>query len=449
MIGDVIRAKKKLEKELLDRTIVKKLSARVKKSEAQNWTADSVVNKVRTTIVSPLSLSKKSNVLLEVMRLLSTRPHTTSNSNYMKYVHNNVEQKQFAECLEKVQNKGETLSDEEIKYLDKVKSELEKYLKRETQDFNNRKHKDVSEKMQSLREVNRLKVIVTALAIISIDFTKKLNDGLLRDINSDKAVAEERGKKEAEKKAKVAAEIKRIKRGDLTPEEYEGLLSKYPMFTLENGVTDNYWNLINTVKPPLEILKKIDINELYALLAFYDTELCSYYKEQSNKRTVILPREFYEGNKDFVMKWCQNSPKAEDIVDEHGKSYKKELEERKAEEERKRKDPANITRITEGNLTDEEYRTLLFNKRDDDFKYLAGVIKVLKPPSTILQGIKVNDLVFRIREIGFLHGDKLTCIIPSDMGDLGKNVIKVFEDEYGANYKKSIQVQDEHGNSYD
>lgn len=565
MIGDVIKAKKKL-KNLVGAEIVKKLSARVQKAEAQSyWTASNIVSTVKTVIGKDVfaKLLEKSDVLVEVMKLLSTKPHTTSNSNYLRYVYND----QFVACLAKVHG-DKMLSDEEIKELNEIKDKLEKYIKREGKDFKNRKHKDVSEKMQSLREVNRLKVTMTALTINLIDYVETLKDGeqkghgkssedkvgkdtktgrmellnkipkkidserlkkgdltgeeyefLLRAAFTGQGIMEwrqmwggikiikppvkiwEKFRKEnsldcviknikaftfdedfthtiiiprqfendAEKLVKLcredtatknidivdengksykkeleereAANVERIQKGDLTDEEYERLLSgeTHTLTALKDNCQTSYWTIICKIKPPIQILEKLD-KELLPVIGLHGYA--------GPKKQLEIPRAFYENHKELVKEICEMRHGKLEVVDENGKSYKKEFEEIEAEKERKRKDPENIKRIKEGHLTDEEYRTLLF-KNDDDFKYLAGIIKVLKPSSAILKEIKVNDLVSRIIQIVYSVADKLTCIIPSDMGDLGKEVVVGLKEKYGNNYKKSIEVQDERGNSYD
>ncbi len=456
MIGDVIRAEKKLKK-LVGREIAKKLSARVQKAEAQNWTESNIVanvNRVTGGVVFALIL-KHLDILVEVMRLLSTRPHTTSNSKYLKFVYNSVNQKEFAEYLEKVHVK-EILSDEDVKYLDEVKGELEKYLKREAQYFSNRKHKDVSEKMQSLREVNRLKVTMTALTINVIDYAKELNNNNKAEAEKAHQDAVEEGKKagrsellreqqeKSDKEKHDERETERIRAGRLTDDEYSGLFYTWDVSTEE------FKNIASKIEHMYVPQNMLINNAKYTngkWVEYWTARLESMYKLTGRTKPLTFKLPYSEHvNLEPLQEALDDRVPDVTIVDDKGTDYKTKVARAKTEK-----------RIQSGNLTDYGYELLLLANSNDSEKVeqrekIAKAIQIIAPTDLVLEKISTSnkdlaDLIFNIYVLQY-NSRKivLKCVkIPGKFKDSAKKLVNKFRETTGA---ENIDVVDENGKSY-
>lgn len=159
------------------------LLKRVDKVEAQKLSGDSLVKHL-TNKFDDIQIDLDNNKLKKllgnsgIVYLLSTKPHTTSSSNFVKLVKNKVVNNVA------LQNYLINPSKEIPENIKNIRASLVRYLKltdnenddtvpdgetTETNQLKRNKNKDVAEKMQSRRKVNRLKVMTTALLIYLIE----------------------------------------------------------------------------------------------------------------------------------------------------------------------------------------------------------------------------------------------------------------------------------------
>lgn len=175
---DIRNAEKKFNT-LLTPTTANGLLKRVEKSESHNYNAEYIVEKTKENpqIRNKIrNLRKSIDEILGskgIVYLLSTRPHTTGSSNFVKLVKNKVVGND--ELINYF--KGENASYDPTA----VRNSLMRYLKltkRKEDDTDaatpeeqlaRNKNKDVSEKMSSRRKVDRFKVVIVALLINLID----------------------------------------------------------------------------------------------------------------------------------------------------------------------------------------------------------------------------------------------------------------------------------------
>ncbi|MDO4199510.1 MAG: leucine-rich repeat domain-containing protein [Clostridia bacterium] len=183
MIGDVKKAEKQLN-ELLTKPGVSRLLNVFKNTTGNSLTADNYIEQVKhnTPERSEKTLGKlcvNADKLVEIVRLLSTRPHTNSNSNFVKLIRNKVVGND--KLITYLQGddlgyKPKPVRDALMRYLkltdkqaeDKIpeseaKKDLQVQLKR-------KKNKNLLGKIKSGRLVDRLKALVVALLILTIDY---------------------------------------------------------------------------------------------------------------------------------------------------------------------------------------------------------------------------------------------------------------------------------------
>lgn len=210
MIGDVGKAEKKF-RNLVGKSKADELLKRLDAAEAQNLKGENMMTYLEEKIGGvkfELNDTNLGELFGErgIVYLLSTRPHTNSNSNFVKLVKNKVIplrgylmsylEKPTYRAPDSFNNPISALirylklkgTEETDKELEKIKEEDDEFeVKNKLRRKNN---KDLAEKMQSRRLVNRLKVMVVALIIYLVDEAdKKVKD------EADKKVKDEcRGK---------------------------------------------------------------------------------------------------------------------------------------------------------------------------------------------------------------------------------------------------------------
>lgn len=184
---DVGKAEKKFRDLVGGKPKADELLKRLDKAEAQNYKGDRLVESLKSRFAQFKIDCNEDNLNRlfgnsGIVYLLSTKPHTKSNSNFVKLVKNKVLNKE--DLKNYLGSPSETIP-ENVK---NVKSSLIRYLKLTgkkeddeipegetdvTDKLKRSKNKDVVEKMQSRRKVNRLKVMVVALLIYLIDKAQK------------------------------------------------------------------------------------------------------------------------------------------------------------------------------------------------------------------------------------------------------------------------------------
>lgn len=186
MIGDVKKAEKQLN-ELLTKPGVNRLLNVFEKTPGNSLTADNYIKQVELN--TPESSEKtlrnlcvNANKLVEIVRLLSTRPHTNSNSNFVKLIRNKVvgndklitylqgddlgyKPKPVRDALMRYLKLTDKQADDEIPESE-AEEDLQVQLKR-------KKNKNLLGKIKSGRLVDRLKALVVALLILAIDYAPK------------------------------------------------------------------------------------------------------------------------------------------------------------------------------------------------------------------------------------------------------------------------------------